>query len=287
MLKTHCHRWADLASWLFGVGLLLGPGATPAQAESSDRRPTPALSRCAPASALNEALQVLVVTTPSWDAQRGMAQRFERRTPTAPFLPVGRSLPAWLGRSGLAWRSDAQAAPPSLAGPRKQEGDGRSPAGILEIGALWGYAQKAAAGVRLPYQTADELDRCVDDASSPYYNQLTRQTPDHPPAWTSAESLRLPTDHYKYLIVMHYNTRTPRPGAGSCIFLHVAPPPGGPTAGCTALAEADLLTILRWLDPARHPVILQLPTPALAAARAAWQLPSELGRASRANQRRD
>ena len=281
MLKTQCHRWAGLASWLFGALCGLTPGPTPAYAEAPGTKPALALSALAPpeTAALSEALQVLVVITPGWDAPRGTAQRFARRSPATPFFPVGRPLPAWLGRSGLAWRGDAQAAAPppgSPAGPRKQEGDGRSPAGILELGALWGYARQAPAGVRLPYQTAGERDRCVDDPSSPYYNQLTQEPVDRPPPWRSAESLRLPTDHYKHLVVMGYNTRSPRPGAGSCIFLHVAPLPGGPTAGCTALGEADLLTVLRWLDPARHPVILQLPAPAVAATQAAWHLPGEL-----------
>ncbi len=232
-------------------------------------------------AALRRALQVLVVSTPGWDAPRGIAQRFIRDTTTATFRRVGEPLPVWVGRSGLAWRSDAAAAVrpagvAELAGPRKQEGDGRSPAGILTLGAMWGYAEAPPEGVKLPYKTATELDRCVDDAGSPYYNRLTRQPASGPPPWHSAEALRLPTDHYKQLVVMNYNNQTPRRGAGSCIFLHIAPPPGGPTAGCTALAQADLLTVLRWLDPAQAPVLLQLPTTVLAAAAAAWGIPAEL-----------
>lgn len=228
-------------------------------------------------AALQEALQVVVIKTPSWEAVRGTAQRFERSTPEARFRAVGPPLPVWVGRSGLGLRSDAAAAAAGERGPRKQEGDGRSPAGVLTVGAMWGYAERAPAGVRLPYTTAGERDRCVDDIGSPYYNRLTAQPPGGPPPWRSAESLRLPTDHYKYLVVLGYNTEAPQPGAGSCIFLHLAPPPGAPTAGCTALAEADLLTVLRWLDPRRHPVLLQLPAPLLQTG-GAWPIPDELRR---------
>ncbi len=278
MLNKHCHLYGDLASWLFAAGLFLGYAATPAHAGAAEVRQAPATAAATglETAALGTALQVVVVTAAGWDTPRGTAQRFERSTQETPFHAVGRPLSVWLGRSGLAWRSDAAAAPPPLPGPRKQEGDGRSPAGVLTLGTLWGYAQQAPAGVRLPYQAAGELDRCVDDASSPYYNQLTQESTAAPPPWRSAEALRLPTDHYKHLVVMHYNTQSPRAGAGSCIFLHVAPPPFGPTAGCTALAEAELLTLLRWLDPARHPVLLQLPIPALAATQAAWHVPGEL-----------
>ena len=83
------------------------------------------------------------------------------------------------------------------------------------------------------------------------------------------------------MVVIHYNDIRPRKGAGSCIFLHVAPPPGGPTGGCTALAVDDLLALLRWMDPAQHPVLIQVPEPQLEAARAAWSLPIELSPGSR------
>ncbi len=257
------------------LGASASAGAAPASASESKPAPASAASAAsvAPASgpwslspaeagALRQALQVLRVKTPSWDAPRGTAQRYERSAPAAPFRAVGPPLMVWVGRSGLAVRSDAAAAVGG-AGPRKQEGDGRSPAGVLTLGSLWGYAEHPPVGVRLAYKTAGERDRCVDDADSPYYNQLTVQPAAGLPAWRSAESLRLPTDHYKYLIVLDYNTKVPQPGAGSCIFLHVAPPPGAPTAGCTALAEADLLTVLRWLEPSRRPVLLQLPAPLL------------------------
>jgi D-alanyl-D-alanine dipeptidase len=266
---------------MLGALLWIGFGEQPSQAERRSGQPRLPAAPSSPAqpetAALKKALQVVLITSASWEAPRGTAQRFARSTPTARFHPVGSPLPVWLGRSGLGWRSDAQAAPPpGPPGPRKREGDGRSPAGVLTLGTLWGYAEQAPAGVRLSYKTAGALDRCVDDVSSPDYNRLTKEPPDRPPPWHSAESLRLPTDHYKHLVVLHYNTEAPRPGAGSCIFLHVAPPPGAPTAGCTALVEADLLTLLRWLDPAQEPVLLQLPAPLLAATAHAWHLPSEL-----------
>lgn len=270
---------------LFAVAVCTALTVRPGYAESGSAAKkagsAAAKSKADETAALRRALQVLVVSTPGWDAPRGIAQRFFRETTTSTFHRVGEPLPVWVGRSGLAWRSDAAAAlrpagAAELAGPRKQEGDGRSPAGILTLGAMWGYADAPPAGVKLPYTAATELDRCVDDAGSPFYNRLTRQPTDRPPPWKSAEAMRLPTEHYKQLVVMNYNNQTPRRGAGSCIFLHIAPPPGGPTAGCTALAESDLLTVLRWLDPAQAPVILQLPTTVLTAAGAAWGIPNEL-----------
>ena len=92
----------------------------------------------------------------------------------------------------------------------------------------------------------------------------------------SAEYLLLPTEHYRHMVVIHYNDLRPLKNAGSCIFLHVAPPPGGGTAGCTALAAEDLLTLLRWMDPAKNPVLFQVPEALLETTRATWSLPAEL-----------
>jgi L,D-peptidoglycan transpeptidase YkuD (ErfK/YbiS/YcfS/YnhG family) len=41
--------------------------------------------------------------------------------------------------------------------------------------------------------------------------------------------------------------------ARSSIFLHLDT--GGPTTGCVALPRHELLDVLRWLDPARSPLI--------------------------------
>lgn len=232
------------------------------------------------------ARQLLLVTSPSWDSQRGELQRLERPPEPgqnakpggsgAAFVRVGPPVPVWLGRRGLAWRSDAGAPEPPLPGPRKREGDGRSPAGIVKVGEMWGYAAEPPQGVRLRYHQAGPRDRCVDDPQAAEYGRLTQAPEAGAPPWRSAEELRLPTDHYKYFAVLRYNMDSPQPGAGSCIFLHVAPSPEGPTAGCTALREDELLAVLRWLDPAKEPVMLQLPAPLLPQMQKLWRLPPEL-----------
>jgi len=219
--------------------------------------------------------QVLMVTTPDWNSMKGRMQRYERRQGS--FVAVGTPLTVWVGKAGLAWRSDDGAPPPPAPGPVKREGDGRAPAGLLTFGPMRGYAPGAPAGVRLPYIATTDCDRCVDDPDHADYNRILRlESPKATVTWRSAEELLLATEHYRYLVEIHYNDRNPRKGSGSCIFLHVSPPPGGGTAGCTALAADDLLTLLRWLEPAQNPLLIQVPEPLLDSARAAWRLPVEL-----------
>ncbi len=43
------------------------------------------------------------------------------------------------------------------------------------------------------------------------------------------------------------------------IFLHLWQAPNRGTAGCTAMGESDMRALMRWLDPTRNPVLIQLP----------------------------
>ncbi len=56
--------------------------------------------------------------------------------------------------------------------------------------------------------------------------------------------------------VINYNTQR-TPGKGSAIFFHIG---NSYTLGCTATSEANVVKIMKWLDPAKNPVIIQTPT---------------------------
>jgi L,D-peptidoglycan transpeptidase YkuD (ErfK/YbiS/YcfS/YnhG family) len=46
-------------------------------------------------------------------------------------------------------------------------------------------------------------------------------------------------------------------GRGSAIFLHVNGK--GSTAGCVSITQANMISILRWLDPGQRPRIVMAP----------------------------
>jgi L,D-peptidoglycan transpeptidase YkuD (ErfK/YbiS/YcfS/YnhG family) len=80
-------------------------------------------------------------------------------------------------------------------------------------------------------------------------------------------------DLYKWLLVVGYNKKDPHPGSGSCIFIHIWRAPGKGTAGCTAMAEKDLVEILQWLKLEENPALVQLPLPVYKQYWKEWQLP--------------
>ena len=216
------------------------------------------------------ARQLLVVTTPAWDSVSGTLRRYERSGAGAPWRAVGAAVPVVVGQSGLAWGDDALG---RRRDPHKREGDGRAPAGRFTLGTAFGFASRAEMDrLRLPYlQLADDTE-CVDDSASVHYNTLIDRSEAGRVDWSSAERMRT-IDLYRLGVVVRYNADPVRRGRGSCIFLHIWRAADSPTAGCTAMPADDLERVVEWLDPARHPMLVQLPAAEYARLRRSWNLP--------------
>ena len=208
---------------------------------------------------LPDSRQHVVVVTEGPDRIHGLLYRMERSPESGspapgaagelsrnPWRQVGPPVPVVLGRSGV--------------GP-KTEGDGRAPQGVFPLGPAFGYGPEPPPGVRLPYLAMVPGALCVDDPESALYNLVF--DPDTLPGerdWAGAEAMRRDLAHgdnlYRFGVIVQYNPHRV-PGGGSCIFLHLWRSPDSPTAGCTAMAEEDLLEILRWLDPEAAPLLVQ------------------------------
>jgi D-alanyl-D-alanine dipeptidase len=226
-------------------------------------------------SPLLESRQLLVVVTDTWNAVAGSLQRFERETSTGPWKAVGDRSAVVVGRNGLAWGRGV-ASGGATDGPFKKEGDGRAPAGVFRLGAVFGHSSDPPPGVALPYRSLDGNVECVDDVRSAYYNRLvTRQEVDRVD-WSSSETMWT-EPLYRWGIVVAHNAPDVAAGAGSCIFLHIWREAGAGTAGCTAMNERRLTEILGWLQPASHPLLVQLPRGEYDRLARVWALPP-LGR---------
>jgi L,D-peptidoglycan transpeptidase YkuD (ErfK/YbiS/YcfS/YnhG family) len=219
-------------------------------------------------------LQAVVVLTRNWNSVPATLQRFERARVGTPWKPVGPPLPAVVGRNGLGWGIGLYAGPSPARGPVKKEGDGRAPAGVFRLSSAFGYAPAAANDwIKLPYLHATKTIQCVDDPQSEHYNQLvdtTRQAA----TWGSYENMLLQDDQYRLGVVVDHNAAPAQAGAGSCIFVHIWKNAETGTSGCTALAAGDVETLLRWLDPAKHPVLAQFPQAQYQKIRLEWGLPA-------------
>ncbi|MFI1919231.1 L,D-transpeptidase [Nocardia sp. NPDC020380] len=127
-----------------------------------------------------------------------------------------------------------------------------TPAGTWPLTEAFGIQPNP--GTRLPYRQVTDKDWWVSDPASAYYNTHYTCAPGTCPfKEEDGEDLGEAGPAYDHAVVIDYNRSPVVPGNGSAIFLHVGD--GNPTAGCVTVPGPTLVDVMRWLDPADHPVI--------------------------------
>jgi L,D-peptidoglycan transpeptidase YkuD (ErfK/YbiS/YcfS/YnhG family) len=224
------------------------------------------------ADPLRGSRQCVVVIAKNWNSTTGVLRAFERTSAGSEWKIRGGEIPVVLGKNGLAWGRGLFGTNHG-AGPRKIEGDNRVPAGIFRLGSAFGYASaRRAAWIKLPYVPLTAEIEGIDDPRSIYYNRLADRSKVARVDWRTSEKMLRADALYKWGFVVAHNP-TATPGAGSCIFFHIWKNPSTPTTGCTAMAENDLVRWLRWLDPAAHPLLVQMPHDSYTAFQSKFGLP--------------
>jgi L,D-peptidoglycan transpeptidase YkuD (ErfK/YbiS/YcfS/YnhG family) len=165
--------------------------------------------------------------------------RLYRRGADGCWKAVAGPWPARVGRSGVS--------------ANRHEGDGTTPLGTFGFAPTM-YGTAPNPGVRFRYHRLVCGDWWNEDASTATYNSFQHvRCGSSPPFRAKSEGMWQQPTAYRHLAVVAYNMSPAVPGRGSGIFLHVST--GGPTNGCISLARANLVRVLRWLDPAAHPRI--------------------------------
>ncbi|MGW0246760.1 L,D-transpeptidase family protein [Nocardia goodfellowii] len=196
---------------------------------------TPAHAAPLPVPYDGPAGQVVTVVAPAESSTTAVLEAWNRQG--AGWIRVLGPFPAFVGAEGVG---------------EAREGVARTPAGVW--GLTHAFGNRPDNGTRLPYRQVTPWDWWVGDSRSPLYNMPFLCPPGLCPFDQGAsERLGAVGTAYDHAVVMDYNRRPAVPGKGSAFFLHVST--GSPTAGCVAIAAADLDAVMRWLDPAEHPVI--------------------------------
>jgi zinc D-Ala-D-Ala dipeptidase len=214
--------------------------------------------------------QLVTAVTADW-AATSATLRLWHRDPGGVWQPVGEAWNAVIGSAGSAWGIGQHGDGTGRAGPKKTEGDRKSPAGAFALRASYGYAAAPPKGTKLPYTPSDETLKCVDDPASLHYASIVDA--DAQRDWHSAEDMKRSDDAYTWVIDIAHNPKRV-PGEGSCIFLHVWRGPDSSTVGCTAMPEPQLRDLLARLDPAQNPTYVLLPRDEYTSLAAAWGLPA-------------
>ncbi|PEF45199.1 hypothetical protein CON22_18030 [Bacillus cereus] len=176
--------------------------------------------------------QIILVTSKGYGTNTAQIRTFENYNGKWKQL---KDVNGYIGRDGFA--------------ENMSESVVKSPRGKYTIGMAFGRYDNP--GTKLQYHRIRSNDVWVDDSNSPYYNTL-QQTPANG-RWRSAEKMNIPA--YDYGFVINYN-QDRIPGKGSAIFFHVS---NMWTAGCTGVTKQNVIDIIKWIDPAKNPVIIQTP----------------------------
>jgi L,D-peptidoglycan transpeptidase YkuD (ErfK/YbiS/YcfS/YnhG family) len=133
----------------------------------------------------------------------------------------------------------------------KREGDGATPIGVWPVREiLYRPDRTLRPSAGLPVRRIAGTDGWCDEPKDRNYNRRVRL-----PYPASAEQMSRPDGLYDVVVVLGYNDRPRRRGAGSAIFIHGARSDFAPTAGCIALRLVDLLRLLRWMGPNSRVVV--------------------------------
>jgi len=211
---------------------------------------------------LGDARQVVVVTSSAWSSSWARLRTYQRTAGGAWRLRLG-PVEARVGSNGFSPAS------------QRRQGTSTTPAGTFAI--PWAFGTRPDPGTALAYRRADADDWWpYDPRDASTYNVWQPHRAGSARWRTSwAEDLSSFGRQYRHAAVIAYNlpSGVHRAGGqqvadvpadtrrGGGIFLHIDRP--GSTAGCVSVVQADMVRILRWLDPARAPVIVMGPRSAI------------------------
>jgi L,D-peptidoglycan transpeptidase YkuD (ErfK/YbiS/YcfS/YnhG family) len=146
-------------------------------------------------------------------------------------LAGGRAIPVVLGRSGIF--------------ANKREGDGATPRGRFRPVRVWWRPDRGPRPrTALPVRRVEPDIAWCEDTADRRYNR-----PFHRAAGETGDRLWRDDGLYDLIVEIDHNRRPRVAGRGSAVFIHVARPDRGTTAGCVALDARELRRLLLHLCP--------------------------------------
>lgn len=214
--------------------------------------------------------QLIVSVAPGWDSNTGRLQCFERSGDG--WKPATAAWPVLYGKNGLVWGRGVLGT--NEPGPHKRERDGRAPTGVFRIGTIYTYDSALPPGAKFPFHTVGAGDAWIDDINHPEYNRHVVINPKNPPPWFEKQKMRHGDFAYRWLVEIRHNSDPPVPGEGSAIFFHIRRGTTRPSAGCTTMAEENLIALMRYLRTEKNPHYALLPRAEYEKKWKSWGLPS-------------
>jgi L,D-peptidoglycan transpeptidase YkuD (ErfK/YbiS/YcfS/YnhG family) len=219
--------------------------------------------------------QLIMAIADEWDSKHVILRRFSRVASGA-WKQQGDEWTGRVGKNGLAWGRGLHLHDPLPPGVTdKVEGDGKAPAGVFDLGTIFGYAANVERNPNTEYVQVTDHDLLVDDPTSPLYNSYVHLDHAASTPWEIANMMNLNDPaHELKVFVKHNKDPQPLPGKGSAILLHIERPNENSfTVGCTAMPRQRMFDLVKWLDGDARPLYVLLPQQKYADVAKSWGLP--------------
>ena len=212
------------------------PSTTPAPHVVAKPRPRPRTGSAVPGLAFytGNATRVITVVARSTGSTTATLQAWSKTS--GGWVHYGSAVTAHVGSDGLT--------------TQPSEFRSATPIGSFTLTQAFGYYPNPGTGLSYFQTTPD--DYWISDKSR-YYNTHQRCGSCGYNDGTN-ERLYYETPYYNYAVVINTPSGLSAYPHGSAFFLHVTD--GNPTAGCVAISQSKLVSLMRWLTPAAHPRIL-------------------------------
>ena len=122
----------------------------------------------------------------------------------------------------------------------KREGDGATPRGRFRLVRLWWNPERGPRpATRLPVRRIAAGDAWCEDPADRRYNRPIKMAPNG-----AGDRLRRADHLYDLIIEIDHNARPRMARRGSAVFIHLARPGLGPSAGCVTMPKSRLRQLL-------------------------------------------
>ncbi|MBC7979732.1 MAG: hypothetical protein H7Y36_04125 [Armatimonadetes bacterium] len=215
--------------------------------------------------------QCVVGVAAGWNSSTVNLRYFEKRG--GGWKQVGNAWKGRLGSKGLVWGRGLHPNPSGAT--LKKESDGRSPAGVFDLGGVWGAHKGVKKHPKLSYRQVTSRDLWVEDPGSGSYNR--HLVLDHEPSTAWEKKAQMKQNDYPQSLKMFIAHNAPPKvvaNGGSSIFFHIWRREGAAaTAGCTTMIEDRLRWLIATVDPSRRPTYVLLPQAEYDRLKPLWKLP--------------
>jgi L,D-peptidoglycan transpeptidase YkuD (ErfK/YbiS/YcfS/YnhG family) len=218
-----------------------------------------------------ESTQIVVGISEGWDNSHATLTYHEKRK--GKWKQVGEAWKGRLGSKGLVWGRGLHPIPAGVL--LKKEGDKRSPAGVFDLGGVWGVHKTVKKHPKMPYHQVTSHDLWVEDPHSKFYNQFLTLGREPKTDWEKkAQMVQNDYPHSLKMFIAHNAPPKVVPNGGSSIFFHIWRREGAAaTAGCTTMGENKLRELIATVDPGRRPLYVLLPRSEYEKLKPIWKLP--------------